>query len=93
MRPRFAESSTCSMLPNGFVTALLGDEIRHPLLHACGKELPDFRPLLSVLSGKILPNDELSNLASTALSKVRRQIEKQRALVESSLERFVRKTC
>ena len=71
--------------------ALLSDQDRRPLLHARGSDLPDFRLLLSVLSGKILPNDEISNLASTALSKVRRQIEKQRALVETSLERFVRR--
>ena len=71
--------------------ALSGDETRRPLLHAWGKDIPDFRVLLSALAGKILPNDEISNLASTALSKVRRQIEKQRALVETSLERFVRR--
>ena len=71
--------------------ALLGDETRRPLLHAWGKDIPDVRLLLSALAGKILPNDEISNLASTALSKVRRQIEKQRALVETSLERFVRR--
>ena len=71
--------------------ALLADETRRPLLHAWAKDIPDFRLLLSALAGKILPNDELSNLASTALSRVRRQIEKQRALVETSLERFVRR--
>ncbi len=70
---------------------LLGDETRRPLLQAWGKDIPDLRLLLSALAGKILPNNELSNLASTALSKVRRQIEKQKALVETSLERFVRR--
>ena len=71
--------------------ALLGDETARPLLHAWGTGIPDCHLLLSKLSGKILPNDQISSLASTALSKVRRQIEKQRALVETSLERFVRR--
>lgn len=71
--------------------ALLEDSDRRPLLRARGAELPDFRQVLAALSGKVLPNDEISSLASTALSRVRRRIERQRQEVEESLERFVRK--
>lgn len=62
-----------------------------PKLCASGQRLPDFRQLLGALAGKILPNGEISSLASSALARVRRQIEKQGQLVETSLERFVRK--
>ncbi len=71
--------------------ALLQDSERRPLLRARGEGLPNFRQVLAALSGKILPNDEISSLASTALSKIRRRIERQRQVVEESLERFVRK--
>ena len=72
-------------------SVLLKGEERRPGLHACGNEIPDLTGLVSELAGKILPNDEISSLASTALSKIRRQIERQRQLVETSLERFVRR--
>lgn len=62
-----------------------------PGLGARGDQMPDLRRLLSELAGKILPNGEISSLASTALSRVRRRIEKQRQVVETSLERFVRR--
>ncbi len=75
----------------GYRIALLKDRAGMPGLHARGEGIPDLRLLSSELAGKILPNDEISNLASTALSKIRRHIEKQRQVVETSLERFVRK--
>ncbi len=62
-----------------------------PRLHELGEGLPDFGPLLGELAGKIQPDGEISSLASTALSKVRRRIELQRVVVEESLDRFVRK--
>ncbi len=71
--------------------SLLEKSAARPGLHARGEGIPDLRDLLSELSGKILPNDEVSSLASTALSRIRRRIEKQRQLVETSLERFVRR--
>ena len=60
-------------------------------LRTVGENMPDLRALVGQHSAKILPNDEVSSLASTALSKLRRHIERQRQLVETSLERFVRK--
>ena len=71
--------------------ALLAAGNERPLLRTAGEDMPDLRTLVAQQSGKILPNDEISSLASTALSKLRRQIERQRHLVETSLERFVRK--
>ncbi|MDE0629332.1 MAG: Smr/MutS family protein [Bryobacterales bacterium] len=71
--------------------ALLKDPAARPGLHSRGSAVPDLRILVSELAGKILPNDEISSLASTALSRTRRFIEKQRQVVETSLERFVRK--
>ncbi len=62
-----------------------------PGLRAVGDDMPDLRPLVSRLSGRILPNDEISSLASSELSRVRRRIERQRQVVETSLERFLRK--
>ena len=70
---------------------LLAAGEERPLLRAAGEGIPDLRPLVARQSGKILPNDEVSSLASTALSKLRRHIERQRQLVETSLDRFVRK--
>ncbi len=69
---------------------LNGRDLR-PGLYGYGERVPDLRTLLGELSGKILPSDEVSSLASTALSRIRRQVEKQRQLVETSLQRFVRK--
>ena len=71
--------------------ALLSAGDERPRLRKAGQGMPDLRELVARQSGKILPNGEISNLASTALSKLRRQIERQRHLVETSLERFVRK--
>ena len=75
----------------GIRLALLAAGDERPRLRAAGEGMPDLRALVAQQSGKILPNDEISSLASTALSKLRRQIERQRQLVETSLDRFVRK--
>ena len=75
----------------GHRASLLQGGRARPGLHGRGERMPDLRVLVSELAGKILPTDEVSSLASTALSRVRRHIEKQRQLVESSLERFVRR--
>ena len=71
--------------------ALLAAGAERARLRTAGENIPDLRALVAQQSGKVLPNDEISSLASTTLSKLRRQIERQRALVETSLERFVRK--
>ena len=74
------------------VRGVLHDEReRLPLLAAYGGRLAEFKPLLRELAGKILPDGELSGLASSELSKIRRRIESQRRNVKISLEKFVRK--
>ena len=75
----------------GHREVLLKNRTDRPGLHSRGEGIPDLRMMVSELAGKVLPNDEISNLASTALSRIRRHIEKQRQVVESSLARFVRK--
>lgn len=75
----------------GYRLALAFNPTGWPGLHERGREIPDLRPLVSELSGKVMPNDEVSSLASSALSRIRRYIERQRHVVETSLERFVRK--
>lgn len=70
---------------------LLKSPAGRPGLRIRGERIPGLRRLLASLSGKILPSDEISSLASTALSKIRRRVERQRHVVETSLDRFVRK--
>jgi DNA mismatch repair protein MutS2 len=50
----------------------------------------DPRTLLRELSGKILPDASLSDDASVALHRLRRDIEKQQRQIQTSLERFLR---
>jgi DNA mismatch repair protein MutS2 len=69
---------------------LLGETGRRERMAAYGEKLTEFRPLLRELSGKVLPNGELADEASTALARIRRQIEQHRKAVHRSLEHFVR---
>ena len=52
--------------------------------------LADFSRLRGDLSGKLRPNGELLDEASPQLSRIRRQIEQQRNLIQKTLEEFVR---
>ena len=52
--------------------------------------LADFSRLRGDLSGKLRPNGELLDEASPLLSRIRRQIEQQRNLIQKTLEEFVR---
>ncbi len=70
---------------------LYSERARLPLLAVYGGRLKEFKPLLRELSGKILPHGEISSLAGSELSKIRRRIESQRRNVKISLEKFVRK--
>ncbi len=67
------------------------ERARRPLLGAYADRIAEFAPLVRELSGKILPNGELADHASSGLARVRRQLEQQRQRVHTSLERFVRK--
>ncbi|HYO80201.1 MAG TPA: endonuclease MutS2 [Bryobacteraceae bacterium] len=63
---------------------------RFPLLAVRSGRIADFRPLLREVSGKILPNGTVPDDASVALSRLRREIERQGRHIQSSLERFLR---
>ncbi|MDW8354887.1 MAG: endonuclease MutS2 [Bryobacterales bacterium] len=75
-------------------------EIRRLLL-ACGERFPrlaarargiaEFSPVVADLAGKITPEGEVADHASPALGRLRRDIDRQRGLVQESLERFLRR--
>jgi DNA mismatch repair protein MutS2 len=67
------------------------ERARRPRLGAFADRLADFSAVLRDLGGKILPNGELADHASPTLSRLRRQLERQRQAVQESLERFVRR--
>ncbi|HEY1337230.1 MAG TPA: endonuclease MutS2, partial [Bryobacteraceae bacterium] len=50
----------------------------------------DFRALLQDLDGKILPDGTVSDHASVALARLRRDIERQKKAIQESLERFLK---
>jgi DNA mismatch repair protein MutS2 len=50
----------------------------------------DFRGLLQDLDGKILPDGSVSDHASVALARLRRDIERQKKSIQDSLERFLK---
>jgi DNA mismatch repair protein MutS2 len=63
---------------------------KYPRLGAYGEAIADLREVARDLRGKVLPDGTLSDDASVALSRLRREIEKQRRLIEDSLARFLR---
>jgi DNA mismatch repair protein MutS2 len=63
---------------------------RFPRLGARGAAIAEFRPLLKDLEGKILPDGTVADHASVALGRIRRDIERQKKAIQSSLERFLR---
>jgi DNA mismatch repair protein MutS2 len=63
---------------------------RFPRLGARGARLGDFRQAVREISGKILPDGTIADHASPTLARVRRDIERQRRLIQESLERFLR---
>jgi DNA mismatch repair protein MutS2 len=69
---------------------LLSVTQRYPRLAAYAANLADLRDVVRDLSGKILPDGSLADDASVALGRVRRDQERQRRLIEASLERFLR---
>lgn len=64
---------------------------RFPRLAARVEPLADFRALLKKIEGKVLPDGTISDDASPFLKRVRKDIDKQRRELESTLERFLRK--
>jgi len=71
-------------------SALLFSAERFPRLAARAARLGDFRALVREMAGKILPGGTLADDASPALSRLRRDIERQKQRIQESLDRFVR---
>ncbi len=69
---------------------LLSASEKFPRLAAHAKQIADLRELAHDLRGKILPDGTLADHASVALARLRREYEKQRHLIQDSLERFLR---
>jgi DNA mismatch repair protein MutS2 len=63
---------------------------RFPLLGRRALAIGDFRSLLHELEGKILPDGTVADNASVALSRLRRDIEREKKAIQESLERFLR---
>jgi DNA mismatch repair protein MutS2 len=63
---------------------------RFPRLGRRALTIGDFRALLKDLDGKILPDGSVSDHASVALARLRRDIERQKKSIQESLERFLR---
>ncbi len=63
---------------------------RFPRLGRRAQAIGDFRLLLKDLEGKILPDGTISDHASVALGRLRRDIERQKKAIQESLERFLK---
>jgi DNA mismatch repair protein MutS2 len=61
-----------------------------PRLAARAARIADFRHALRAVQGKILPDGSIADDASPELARIRRDIERQRRLIQESLERFLR---
>src|SRR5580692_2850487 len=63
---------------------------RFPRLARHASGIADLRDIASELRGKILPDGSVADHASVALARLRRDGERQRHLIQESLERFLR---
>jgi DNA mismatch repair protein MutS2 len=63
---------------------------RFPRLGRRAQTIGDFRGLLHDLQGKILPDGTVSDHASVALARLRRDMERQKKSIQESLERFLK---
>jgi len=69
---------------------LLAARDRFPRLGNYASAIADLRELANDLRGKILPDGSVADDASVALGRLRREVERQRRLIQESLERFLR---
>ena len=63
---------------------------KYPRLAAYTAAIADPRPILRDVRGKVLADGTLSDQASVALHRLRRDIERQQRQIQTSLERFLR---
>jgi DNA mismatch repair protein MutS2 len=71
-------------------SAILNSAARFPRLAHHVAQVPDLRELADDLRGKILPDGTVSDDASVALGRIRKDQERQRKQIEQSLDRFLR---
>lgn len=64
---------------------------RYPRLAAEASRIPDMRPLLADIRGKVLPGGEIDDGASAELRSIRREITDSRVRVQRALESILRK--
>jgi len=69
---------------------LLAVEAQFPRLAGRAAQVAELSAVVRDLSGKILPDGTVADHASTTLARLRRDVEKQRKLIQESLERFLR---
>jgi DNA mismatch repair protein MutS2 len=69
---------------------ILSGADKYPKLSAHAANIADLRDISRELSGKVLPDGSLSDDASVALGRLRRDMERQRGAIQSSLEKFMK---
>ncbi len=62
-----------------------------PGIEELSSQIADFTPLLRFFRGKLLPDSTLDDRASAALGGIRREIERQRRLIQESLRGYLRR--
>jgi DNA mismatch repair protein MutS2 len=62
-----------------------------PGIEELSSQIADFTPLLRFFRGKLLPDGTLDDRASAALGGIRREIERQRRLIQESLRGYLRR--
>jgi DNA mismatch repair protein MutS2 len=62
-----------------------------PGIEELSSAVADFTPLLRFFRGKLLPDGTLDDRASSALGGIRREIERQRRLIQESLRGYLRR--
>jgi DNA mismatch repair protein MutS2 len=69
---------------------LWGVQESYPRLHGYARRMGSFEHLTREFSGKINPDGTLADHASVALQRLRRDMERQRGAIQSSLEKFLK---
>ena len=87
--PEVLELLTLADLASDVRRTLVAARNRFQHLAREADRIADFHDLLREFRGKLLPSGELDDNASPELRKLRREIEKQRAVILSSLRQFL----
>jgi DNA mismatch repair protein MutS2 len=88
--PEIAELARLLDVAAEIRSLVLAAKERFPRLAGQVSPITDLRDLAGQLRGKILPDGSLADDTSVLLGRLRRDAEKQRRLIEQSLERFLR---